>query len=112
VKTSTRRETRINREEVTRELLALLAEIDRREEVLAEHGKTERKRIAELRGQVKERRDILAGVRGVQLSIGHADRAAADVLAEAAAAEKCGACGKPAGAPSPGCDECDHGRTP
>jgi hypothetical protein len=77
---------RLDREAVARELVALLDEADRRERALKEHTKDERERIAELRAQAAERRDIIAGRTGAQLSIGHTtpeEGAAAVALADA-----------------------------
>jgi hypothetical protein len=49
------------REEVTRELLRLLNEIDTREQALREHNREERERLRELRALVAERRALLDG---------------------------------------------------
>lgn len=67
----------IDREAVAAELLDLLDQIDAAEERAREANKSAKDRIAKLRGQAQERRDILAGKKGVQIPL------TAAVLAEA-----------------------------
>jgi len=54
------------REELTGELLRILAAIESKEEALREHAKVERAAIADLRAMAKERRALLDGERGAQ----------------------------------------------
>jgi len=68
---------RVDRDAVGRELLDLLDQVEAEEERGREAAKRSKVRVAELLGQVRERRDILSGKRGVQMPL------AAAVLAEA-----------------------------
>jgi hypothetical protein len=88
---------RIDIERVAAELVALLAEADRREAKLREHTKDEKEAIAAIRGQALERRDIIAGKQGVQLSIGHTrgEADAVEALEEARKVARCADCGEP-----------------
>jgi len=75
---------RIDREAVAAELLDLLDEVEAEEERARESSQRHKKRIEQLKGQAKERRDVLAGKKGVQLQL----PIAAAVLAEAREAAK------------------------
>ncbi len=69
--------SRKDREAVAAELLELLDQVEAEEEAARESAKKHKDRLLQLKGQAKERRDILAGKRGVQMPL------TAGVLAEA-----------------------------
>lgn len=101
---------RIDREAVGRELLDLLDQIEAEEEHGRELSKKSKERVGELRAQARERRDILAGKRGVQLPlVARVLNAAAKVASRKEPEDReCPACGVDSDQPSPGCEECSH----
>lgn len=85
-----------------RELGAVLDRIDREHATLVELVKERKGRIAALEKRAHHLRDLLAGRDFDQEEIPGTEASVTDEL--------CGDCGKPADQPSPGCQECDHGR--